>query len=255
VGFAGGRVRFMPLREAGGFVPELGAFSRERPRLVFLNYPNNPTSAVAGPGLYAGAVKFAEETGACIVNDAAYSEITFDGYVSPSVLEYEGAREVAVEFHSFSKTYGVPGWRVGFAAGRRDAIAALRTFKSNIDSGVPGMILLAARDMLEGGGGHLRGTLNEYAARRALVREGLEAAGIPVYSSPATLYVWAKVPGGADSVGFARMLVENAGVIVAPGIGFGPGGEGYFRLSITCPRGDISRAMERIEEVSGSWRT
>ena len=255
VGFAGGDVRFMPLREAEGFVPGLKSYRGERPRLVFLNYPNNPTSAVAGTGFYAEAVEFALETGACIVNDAAYNEITFDGYISPSVLEVQGARDVAVEFHSFSKTYGVPGWRIGFAAGRRDAIGALKTFKGNIDSGVPGMMLLAARDMLEGAGSHIADTLGEYALRRALLHEALEAAGIGYHKSPATLYIWAKVPGGGSSIDFARLLVEEAGIIVAPGIGFGPGGEGYFRLSITCPREDIERARERIEEVSRSWRT
>jgi LL-diaminopimelate aminotransferase len=255
VGFAGGRVRFMPLREENGFLPDLGALSGERPRLVYLNYPNNPTSAVAGPGLYARAVELGLETGACIVNDAAYNEITFDGYVSPSILEVEGAGEAAVEFHSFSKTYGVPGWRLGFAAGRSDVICALKTLKSNIDSGVPGMMLLAARDMLERGGGHVADTMEEYAARRALVHEALEGAGIAYHRSPATLYVWAGVPGGMESVAFAKLLLEEAGVIVAPGTGFGPGGEGYFRLSITCPREDIARARDRIEEVSRVWRS
>jgi LL-diaminopimelate aminotransferase len=255
VGFAGGEVRFMPLREESGFLPGLDEFRGDEPRLVFLNYPNNPTSAVAGPNLYAGAVEFARATGACVVNDAAYSEITFDGYIAPSILEVEGAVEVAVELHSFSKTYGVPGWRVGFAAGRCDVIGALKTFKGNIDSGVPGMMLLAARDMLEGGGSHIGDTLGEYAARRALIEEALDAAGIKYHKSPATLYIWARVPGGMGSLDFARLLVERAGVIAAPGIGFGPGGEGYFRLSITCARDDIARGMKRIEEVSGSWRT
>jgi len=160
-----------------------------------------------------------------------------------------------VELHSFSKTYGVPGWRVGFAVGRGDVIGALKTFKSNIDSGVPGMMLLAARDMLAEGGSHIGDTLSEYAARRELMHGALEAAGITYHKSPATLYIWARVPGGLGSVDFARLLVERAGVIVAPGIGFGPEGEGYFRLSITCAREDMARGMERIEEVSESWRT
>jgi LL-diaminopimelate aminotransferase len=255
VGFAGGRVRYMPLSEGKAFLPDLGQYRKERPRLVFLNYPNNPTSAVAGPRLYAEAVEFGLETGACIANDAAYNEITFDGYVSPSILEVSGAKEVAVEFHSFSKTYGVPGWRVGFVAGRSDAVCALKTFKSNIDSGVPGIMLLAAKDMLEKGGSHIGETLGEYAERRALLHEALDAAGIAYHKSPATLYVWAKVPGATSSMEFAKVLLEKAAVIVAPGVGFGPGGEGYFRLSITCPREDIARARERIEEVSNSWRT
>lgn len=256
VGFAGGEVRPMPLREENDFLPDLrGAYGREAPRMIFLNYPNNPTSAVAGPALFAEAVEFGRRTGACVVNDAAYGEMTFDGYVSPSILEVEGAPEVAVEFHSFSKTFGIPGWRVGFAAGRRDVITALKTLKSNIDSGVPGMILLAARDMLDLGRGHIGNALSEYAARRALIHDALEAARIEYHDSPATLYVWAKVPGRMGSIDFARLLVDGAGVIVAPGIGFGPGGEGYFRLSVTCARGKIAEAGERIEEVSQAWKT
>lgn len=256
VGFAGGEARRMPLTEEADFLPDLrGTHGREAPRLVFLNYPNNPTSAVGGSAFFEEAVEFGRRTGACVVNDAAYSEITFNGYVSPSILEVDGAREVAVEFHSLSKTYGVPGWRVGFAAGRRDAIDALKTLKSNVDSGVPGMILLAARDMLDLGRGHIDDTLREYATRRALLLKALDGAGIAYHKSPATLYVWAKVPGGMGSIDFARLLVEKAGVIVAPGIGFGPGGEGYFRLSVTCPRDEIAKAGTRIEEVSRAWKT
>ena len=253
--FAGGEVRLMRLEEERGFLPDLGAHGGARPRIVFLNYPNNPTSAVSGDGLFTEAVEFGRRTGACIVNDAAYSEITFDGYVSPSILQAEGAGDVAVEFHSFSKTYGIPGWRVGFAAGRRDVIGALKAYKSNIDSGVPGFVLLAARDMLAGGGRHVSETLAEYEARRSLVHEALDAAGIAYHKSPATLYVWARVPGGMRSVDFAGMLVERAGILVAPGVGFGAAGEGYFRLSITCPRKRIAAARERIEEVSRTWRT
>jgi len=255
VGFAGGEAEYMRLEEENGFLPDFEGVRNERPRLVYLNYPNNPTSAVAGPCLYAGAVAYGGRTGALIVNDAAYNEITFDGYVSPSILQVEGGAEAAVEFHSFSKTYGVPGWRVGFAAGRSDAVRALKTLKSNVDSGVPGMMLLAARDMLEGGADYIGDTLGEYAMRRALVHEALEAAGIEYHRSPATLYVWAKVPGEMKSLDFAGLLLERAGLIVAPGVGFGPGGEGYFRLSITCPREGIARAGERIEEVSQTWRT
>jgi LL-diaminopimelate aminotransferase len=254
-GFAGGRVRAMPLAEERGFLPDLAGLAEERPRLVFLNYPNNPTSAVAPRALFDEAVELGRRTGATVVNDAAYAEIGFEGYVSPSILEVEGAAETAVEFHSFSKTFGVPGWRVGFAAGSAEAVGALRTLKSNVDSGVPGMMLLAARDMLEEADGHLRSTLREYAARRAGLMAALDAAGIAYHRSPATLYVWARVPGGMKSIDFARLLLDRAGVIVAPGIGFGPGGEGYFRLSITCPSRDIEKARERIEEVSTTWKT
>jgi LL-diaminopimelate aminotransferase len=253
VGFAGGVVRSVPLKRENGFLPDLRDVEGQGVRLVFLNYPNNPTSAVAPPDFFQAAVEFGKRHRACVVNDAAYAEITFDGYESPSILQAEGAGGTAVEFHSLSKTYGIPGWRVGFVAGRRDAVAALSALKSNIDSGVPGMMLLAARDMLEEGGGLPAGARREYARRRELIRRALRAAGISYHESPATLYIWAGVPGGMPSRDFAGRLLEEAGVMVAPGLGFGAAGEGYFRISITCGTARVAEAAERIEEACRKW--
>jgi LL-diaminopimelate aminotransferase len=250
VWFAGGCVEWMPLAEETGFLADIGLVKRLNPRMVYVNYPNNPTSAVAAPEFYGRLIAAARETGALVVSDAAYSEITFDGYRAPSILQVPGAADVAVEFHSFSKTFGMAGWRLGFAAGNRGIISALRTLKSNIDSGVFGAILMAGIAALRDGWDWNRRTLATYAERRRIVFEGLEARGILYHRSPATLYVWAKVPDGGGSVDFARSLLERCGILVAPGIGFGRRGEGYFRISITCPTEKVREAARRMSEVS-----
>ena len=254
VRFAGGTVRPMPLREDSGFLADPDIIRSVRPRMVYVNYPNNPTSAVAEAPFYTGLVEAAREVGALVVNDAAYSEITFGGYKSPSVLEVPGARDVAIEFHSFSKTFSMAGWRLGFAAGSPRIIAALRTLKSNIDSGVFGPVLLAGVAAIESGWDWHRKILEEYGTRRKSVFDGLEACGILYHRSPATLYIWARVPGGKDSMEFARWLLEETGVLVAPGIGFGEQGEGYFRISVTCPTDQVRTAAERMREVSEDWK-
>jgi LL-diaminopimelate aminotransferase len=275
VWFAGGTVEWLPIVEERRYLPDLGALAGKVARLAFVNYPNNPTSAVADPGFFSGLVDWARESGAYVVNDAAYAEITFDGARSPSILEVPGAKEVAVEFHSFSKTFNMAGWRVGFVAGNAGAVGALKTFKSNLDSGVFGPILLASVAALEGGEASYKASLNEYQARRELVVRCLARCGIQYFRSPATLYVWARVPraraagrggsveappggrqaGSWGSMDFARLLLEKAGVLVAPGAGFGQMGEGHFRISITCPRPRIEEAGRRIEETSQLWRT
>ena len=254
VWFAGGTVRWMPLREDSAFLADVGMIRDVSPRMVYVNYPNNPTSAVANAGFYADLVGTAREVGALVVNDAAYSEIAFGGHRSPSVLEVPGAMDVAVEFHSFSKTFSMAGWRLGFAAGNRRIIQALRTLKSNIDSGVFGPVLMAGVAVLESGWDWHRKILKEYETRRNLIFDGLEACGIEYHRSPATLYVWAKVPGGGGSMEFARSLIEQTGILVAPGIGFGDGGEGCFRISITCPTEKVRTAADRMREVSKGWR-
>ena len=254
VWFAGGRVEWMPLEQKRGFLPELGLIEKHRPRLVYLNYPNNPTSAVAGADFFTAAVNAAGRTGSVIANDAAYSEIAFGGYVAPSILQVEGARERTVEFHSFSKTFSMAGWRVGFAAGNRHMIASLRTLKSNVDSGVFGAVLMAAAAVIKEGWDAHRGMIEEYERRRAIVFDGLRACGIGYHESPATLYVWARVPGGRGSMEFARALLEEAGILVTPGVGFGESGEGYFRMSITCPTDQVEIAGKRLHEVSRTWK-
>jgi LL-diaminopimelate aminotransferase len=254
VWFAGGRVEWMPLEEKRGFLPEAGLIEKHRPRLVYLNYPNNPTSAVAGVDFYSTAVEAAARADSYIANDAAYSEIAFGGYDAPSILQVPGARERAVEFHSFSKTFSMAGWRVGFVAGNRHMVASLRTLKSNVDSGVFGVVLMAAASVIRDGWDAHREMIEEYERRRAILFDGLRACGISYHESPATLYIWARVPGGMGSMAFAKGLLEEAGILVTPGVGFGKSGEGYFRISITCPTDQVEIAGRRLHEVSRTWK-
>jgi LL-diaminopimelate aminotransferase len=253
VWFAGGRVEWMPLKPEIGFLPDPDTVRRLGPRLVYMNYPNNPTSAVAGAGLFGDMVQASVETGALLVNDAAYSEITFDGYRAPSVLAEPGAMDRGIEFHSFSKTFGMAGWRVGFAAGNRSIIKALGSLKSNIDSGVFGPVLMAGVAALEVGWEWHTQTMATYAERRRLILDSLETSNISYHASSATLYIWARVPGGGGSMQFARALLEKGGILVAPGIGFGKHGEGFFRISLTCPTEKVRKAADRIREVSREW--
>jgi len=255
VWFAGGRVEWMPLRAKTGFLPDVKSLDVRDLRLVYLNYPNNPTSAVAEIDFYEGIVDRARMADAIVASDAAYSETTFDGYKSRSLLEAPGAKELGIEFHSFSKTFGMAGWRVGFAAGNDKIISALGTLKSNIDSGVFGAVLLAAAEGLLDAWPAVAGTEKEYGLRRSLIHECLKTCGLKYHSSPATLYIWAEVPGKEKSVEFATTILEEAGVLVAPGVGFGEGGEGYFRISVTCPTDRISMTTERLQKVSKRWMT
>ncbi|MGQ9603765.1 MAG: aminotransferase class I/II-fold pyridoxal phosphate-dependent enzyme [bacterium] len=251
----GGRIMEMPLLEANGYLPDLAMFEEANPTLIYLNYPNNPTSAIADEEFFSEAIFFAEKTGSVIVNDAAYSEIVFDGVQSQSILCVEGAKEIAVEFHSFSKTFGIPGWRVGFAAGCKNVIQSLAKVKSNIDSGVFGAILQAITSALEDGWQGFQAMMDEYDKRRRMLIDALETAGLDYFPHHATLYIWVRVPGNIKSLDFASFLLDRLGVLVAPGIGFGSYGEGYFRISITCPTEEIQLACKRIREASGLWKS
>jgi LL-diaminopimelate aminotransferase len=254
VRFAGGRVEWMPLEAGDGFLPDVEVWPNRGARIIFLNYPNNPTSAVAGLDFYKRAISEASKTDACVVNDAAYSEVAFEGYSSPSILEVPDARDIAIEFHSFSKTFSMAGWRVGYAAGSSRLISALKTLKSNIDSGVFGAVLMAASHAIEAGWQAVESTLREYGTRRSLLFDCLTECRIGYHESPATLYIWARVPTKTSSMEFSKMLLDRAGVLVAPGIGFGEKGEGYFRISITCPTDRIKTAVDRLREVSSIWK-
>jgi len=254
VWFAGGRVEWMRLAGERGFLPDLGALKAKTVKLVFVNYPNNPTSAVATPDFYGSLVEWARQANAFVASDAAYSEVAFDGHTSASILSLPGAKDLAIEFHSFSKTFNMAGWRVGFAAGQADLIGSLRALKSNIDSNVFGPVLMASMAALDEGWPSLASTLEEYGVRRSLICRCLEECGIEYHRSPATLYVWARVPGRMKSIEFARVLLERAGLLVAPGVGFGEGGEGYFRISITCPTSRVKAAGERLHEVAKLWK-
>lgn len=242
----------MPLLEANQFLPDYLAIESsalEKSRLLFLNYPNNPTSACATLEFFERSVSFAREHGILIAQDAAYSEMTYDGYTAPSILQVEGAREIAVEFHSLSKTYNMTGWRIGFAVGNRDVLKLLAKVKSNIDSGIFQAVQLAGKAALEKGKSELQKSLAIYQKRRDLFVEELNRIGWRVPLPQATFYVWIPVPPGYTSQELALKLLEQAQIIVTPGNGFGPNGEGYVRVSLTNPEERLREALRRIEKV------
>lgn len=249
--FAGGMPHLLPLLEANGFLPDLEAIPGEvlkKAKVLFLNYPNNPTSAVASAEFFKAAVAFARKHHILIAQDAAYSEITFDGYKAPSILEIDGAREVAVEFHSLSKTFNMTGWRVGFAVGNRDVLAHLAKVKSNVDSGIFQAIQLAGKKALDEGAKVVEENVRVYQKRRDLLIDGLAKLGWMVPKPRATFYVWIPVPPGYTSSELTLKLLEEMNLVVTPGNGFGPYGEGYFRISLTVPDERIQEAVQRIEK-------
>jgi LL-diaminopimelate aminotransferase len=242
----------LPMEPDLGFVPDLGRASvSERTRALWLNFPSNPTAAVAGQGTFEDAVALARQHGLVLLHDAAYSEITFDGYVAPSLLQVPGARDVGLEFGSASKTYNMTGWRIGWAAGSAEAIRALAVVKTNLDSGQFTAVQRAAIAALQGpqeGLDELRAT---YQRRRDVVLAALGRLGWSLQPPLGSCYVWVPVPAGETSVGFADRLLDEAGVFVAPGNGYGERGEGYVRFSLTVPDERLAEAMDRLERVLG----
>ncbi|OGL19663.1 MAG: LL-diaminopimelate aminotransferase, partial [Candidatus Rokubacteria bacterium RIFCSPLOWO2_12_FULL_69_21] len=248
--FAGGDVHWMPLRRENGFLPDLDAIPAEvarRAKLMYLNYPNNPTAAVATRDFFARVVAFARRHGILVCHDAMYSELKFDGFEPPSLLEVEGAREVGVEFHSLSKTYSMTGWRLGFCVGNRAAVAGLGAVKTNVDSGVFQAVQIAGIAALTGPQDLAEQYRRTYEARRNIVVAGLKQLGWEVDVPKGTFFVWAPVPGGLDSRSFATRLMEEAGVVVTPGVGFGPSGEGFYRIALTVEQARLAEAMERLK--------
>ena len=248
--FAGGDVHWMPLRRENGFLPDLDAIPAEvarRAKLMYLNYPNNPTAAVATRDFFARVVAFARRHGILVCHDLMYSELKFDGFEPPSLLEVEGAREVGVEFHSLSKTYSMTGWRLGFCVGNRAAVAGLGAVKTNVDSGVFQAVQIAGIAALTGPQDLAEQYRRTYEARRNIVVAGLKQLGWEVDVPKGTFFVWAPVPGGLDSRSFATRLMEEAGVVVTPGVGFGPSGEGFYRIALTVDQARIAEAMERLK--------
>jgi LL-diaminopimelate aminotransferase len=251
---ADGEPYAMPLASDRGFLPDFSAVPREvlrRARLLFLNYPNNPTGAVADLEFFVQAVEFARAHGLLLVHDNAYSEITYDGYRAPSVLEVPGAKDVAIELHSLSKSFNMTGWRIGFAVGNADAIAALGALKTNVDSGIFGAVQKAGIAALLGPQDVLAPTLARYRARRDRIVAGLRAVGWNPPLPRATLYVWMPTPDGLPSAAFAGDVLEKTGVLITPGLGYGRMGEGYVRLSLTTPDDRIDEALDRIKRVYG----
>lgn len=250
--FAGGEPYFMPLLEENNFLPDLDAIPHEvaeRARIMVINYPNNPTSAVADLEFFSRVVDFAVKHHVIVCHDAAYTEMAFDGYRPPSFLEVEGAKDVAIEFHSLSKTYNMTGWRVGFAVGNARGIEGLGAVKSNIDSGVFQAVQLAGIEALSGDQSCVTEMVRTYEGRRDLAIGGLREAGFDVAIPKATFYLWVEVPKGYSSTSFATRLLEEAGLVVTPGNGFGEPGEGYFRIALTQTRERLTEAIERLKKL------
>jgi LL-diaminopimelate aminotransferase len=247
---AGGVVTDLPLRAENGYLPDLDALRPSaRTKVLWLNYPSNPTAAVAELGDFEGAVAFAREHDLLVAHDAAYSEITFDGYVAPSILQVPGAADVAVEFGSLSKHYNMTGWRIGYVVGSAEAIRALSIVKTNLDSGQFTAIQRAAVEALSGPQDHLDVLRETYRRRRDLVLDTLNGLGWSLKPPLGSIYVWVPARNGMTSAAFADLLLERAGVFVAPGNGYGALGEGYVRLSLSVPDDRLAEAMERIRSA------
>jgi LL-diaminopimelate aminotransferase len=250
---AGARVVHVPLRKENGFLldfDEIPPYVARQAKLLWLNYPNNPTTAVAPLEFYERAVDFADRYGILLVNDNPYAEIAFDGIRVPSILEISGAREIAVEFNSLSKTYNMAGWRIGTAVGNAALIAAMAQVKESADVGIFDPVQHAAIAALEGPQDVIARNVATYRRRRDLVIETLHRVGIPAEPPKATFYVWAPVPVGMTSAEFVARLFELTGVLVTPGSGYGAHGEGFVRLSLGVPDDRLVEAMQRLRAVS-----
>ena len=247
---AGGVPLSMPLRAEDRFLPDLSSARVSRTtRMMWLNYPSNPTAAVADLGFFEDAVSFAREHDVLIAHDAAYSELTYDGFVAPSVLQVAGAKDVTVEFGSLSKTYNMTGWRVGWVAGNADVVRALATVKTNIDSGIFDAIQRAAIVALTGPQDTVDELRAVYQKRRDLVVGTLNTLGWDLEPPRGSIYLWLPTKDGMSSAAFCELLLEQARVVLSPGSGYGAGGEGWARISLTVPDDRLAEAMDRIREA------
>lgn len=249
---AGGTPYMLPLREEHQFLPvfeNVPEDVRGKAKLLFINYPNNPTGAHADDELYEKAIYGARKYDILVCHDAAYSEVTFDGYVAKSILQFDKNKKYCVEFHSLSKTYCMTGWRIGFAVGNAEAIQNLGRLKTNIDSGVFQAIQYAAIEALTGSQESVDAMKTIYARRRDIVIDGLTSMGLRVQKPLGTFYIWARVPAGFSSAEFCEKVIEEKGVVVTPGSGFGDEGEGYFRISTTTSEDRIQEAIKRLKSM------
>ena len=250
--FAGGTPYFLPLRKENGFLLNVSQIPEpvaKKAKLLFINYPNNPTSAVAERSFFEEVVAFARRYQIIVCHDAAYSEVAFDGYHPLSFLEVEGAREVGVEFHSLSKTFNMTGWRIGFAAGHPEILARLGRVKTNIDSGLFQAIQEAGTEALNHFDTPLPEIISIYERRRDVMVKGLRELGLEVDRPKATFYLWIQVPKGYTSAQFATVLLEQAGIVATPGNGFGDDGEGFIRMALTVDEKRLKEAIERLRGI------
>ncbi|AFV22575.1 aspartate aminotransferase [Methanolobus psychrophilus R15] len=250
--FAGGKEHIMPLLDENDFLPDLEAMPKDalsKAKLMFINYPNNPTSATADLKFFEEVVQFAREHNIVVVHDNAYSEMVYDGYQSPSFLSVDGAMDIGIELYSMSKTYNMTGWRLGFAVGNKDLIAGFGKVKSNIDSGAFDAIQRAGITALTSSQQCVADMNDIYTERRDVLLKGLSEMGIDVKPPKATFYVWAPVPEGYDSMGFSKLLLEKAGIVATPGVGFGQYGEGYIRFALTQTVPRMNEAVDRMSKL------
>jgi LL-diaminopimelate aminotransferase len=249
---AGGEPVHLSLGAEQGWFPDFGRVDgavADRAKILWLNYPSNPTAAVATLAQFEEAVRFAADHDLLLAHDNAYSEITFDGFVAPSVLEVPGAMDVALEFGSLSKIFNMTGWRIGWAVGNPVAIEALGRVKTNIDSGIFNAVQRAGLAALRSGMPHLPELIATYQRRRDRIMEVFWEAGWKVEAPKGALYVWLPTPPGESSVQFTKRLLDDAGVVVAPGSGYGPSGDGYVRLSLTIPDTRLEEGCERVRKA------
>ena len=248
--FAEGRVHEMPLTRKNHFVPVLADIPKDvakKAKIIYINYPNNPTAAIAPEGFYREVVDFATDNDIVVVSDNAYSEISFDGYRAPSFLETKGAMDVGIEMHSLSKTYNMTGWRIGMAVGNAEILSGLGRVKTNVDSGVFNAVQHAAITALRGSQDCVKEACAIYQERRDVLIAGLRSLGFDVPTPKATFYVWVPVN---DCMSFSAKLLNEAGIVATPGVGFGASGEGYVRFAITRPVARINEAIERIRRLN-----
>lgn len=247
--FAGGETHYMPLKEENSFLPDFSAIPEgvaRRAKILWLNYPNAPTAAVADIAFFEEAVRFAKQYDIAICHDAPYTEVAYDGYKPISFMQAEGARDVGIEFHSLSKSFNMTGWRIGMAVGNTTLIDALFRIKSNVDSGINQAVQRMAITALDGPQDCIEEHNRIYQHRRDVLVEALKACGLRVNVPKASLYVWAKVPSEFTAAEFAARLIEDIGVVVTPGNAFGPSGEGFVRLSITTPTERVEEGAQRM---------
>lgn len=251
--FAGGVVYAMPLLEKNNFLPDLNRIKNailKRAKLLYINYPNNPTGAVCQKGFFEDAALFARKNNLVVAHDAAYSEIAFDGYKPSSFLEVKWAKEAGVEFHSLSKTCNMTGWRIGFACGNEKIISSIAKVKSNIDSGVFNAIQFAGIAAVTMAEDHARKMSELYQERRDILVNGLNAMGWDTKKPKAAFYVWTALPKPyKSSIKFAKFVLDKADIVVTPGVGFGKSGEGYVRMALTVPAERMHEAVNRLKKV------
>ncbi|MBI4532718.1 MAG: LL-diaminopimelate aminotransferase [Candidatus Melainabacteria bacterium] len=250
---AGGTPYFMPLLSEHDFLPDLSAIPEAvatKAKIMFLNYPNNPTAAVANLEFYGKAVDFAKRHDILLCHDLAYSEMTFDGYKAPSIFEIDGAKDIAIELHSLSKTFNMTGWRIGYAIGNVKAIKALAQLKSNIDTDVFRAIQIAAIAAFQGPRDHIGYCNKLYEERRDLAVAALEKLGWHIKPNKATFYMWLPVPKGMTSMEFSNMMLDKLGIVVPPGTAYGPAGEGFFRMSLCTDKSRLQTAFDRMAQQS-----